>query len=69
MTEIMDPFDFVSWNLGRSSATEVQMSHWRKLIKKGGYDVYNQCLRFLYDTVACLVLCNMVFTVLKQLVH
>jgi hypothetical protein len=64
-----EPFDFVTWNLGQSSVSEVQTSHWRKLIKKGRHDAYNQCLRFLYDIVAFIALYNMIFIVLKQLVH
>ena len=69
MTEMMDPFDIVVWDRSCSSATQEQILHRRKLLKKDCYGAYNQCLRFLYDTVACLVLYHIVFIVLKQLVH
>jgi len=69
MTEMIDPFDFVAWNLGNNSATAVKIPRREKLIKKGRFDVYDQCFRIFYDIVACLVLCNLVYVVLRQLVH
>jgi hypothetical protein len=69
MKEMMDPFDFVAWNPAYSSATAVEISRWQKLIKKGYYDAYYQCFRIFYDIIACLVLSNMVYMMLRQLVH
>jgi hypothetical protein len=67
MTEMIDPLDFIAWNMDGRLATEAEKSHWQKSLNKGHYDAYNQCLRFLYGILACLALSNMVYMVLKQM--
>lgn len=69
MTEMMDPFDFVAWHPGCSSTTTLELSRWQKQTKRSRYDAYYHCFRILYDIIVCLVLCNMVYLVLQQLVQ